>query len=75
MDFNIKPLGVSIEQFRSNPKLQIESAAKLAEQFKSQFTEEDRRLAKEKGYNENALLAGAWLGGVVGVRSSVSKRQ
>lgn len=68
MDFNIKPLGVNIEQFRNNPKLQIEAAAKLAEQFKSQFTEEDRRLAKEKGYNENALLAGAWLGGVGGVR-------
>lgn len=68
MDFNIKPLGVSIEEFRNNPKLQIEAAAKLAEQFKSQFTEEDRRLAKEKGYSENALLAGAWLGGVGGVR-------
>lgn len=68
MDFNIKPLGVSIEEFRNNPRLQIEAAAKLAEQFKSQFTEEDRRLAKEKGYSENALLAGAWLGGVGGVR-------
>lgn len=68
MDFNIKPLGVSVEQFRNNPKLQIEAAANLANQFKSQFTEEDRKLAKEKGYNENALLAGAWLGGVKGVR-------
>lgn len=68
MDFNIKPLGVSVEQFRNNPKLQIEAAANLANQFKSQFTEEDKRLAKEKGYNENALLAGAWLGGVGGVR-------
>lgn len=68
MDFNIKPLGVSVEEFRNNPRLQIEAAAKLAEQFKSQFTEEDRRLAKEKGYSENALLAGAWLGGVGGVR-------
>ncbi len=68
MDFNIKPLGVSVEQFRNNPKLQIEAAANLANQFKSQFTEEDRKLAKEKGYNENALLAGAWLGGVGGVR-------
>lgn len=68
MDFNIKPLGVSVEQFRNNPKLQIEAAANLANQFKSQFTEEDRKLAKEKGYNENALLAGAWLGGIGGVR-------
>lgn len=68
MDFNIQPLGISIESFRSNPKLQIKAAVNLAKNFESQFTDQDYSLAQQRGYSKNGMLAGAWLAGVGGVR-------
>lgn len=67
MDFNIP--NKDIETFRQDPKLQIKSAYNLINQFKSGFNENDLNLAKQKGYSENALLAGSWLAGNGGVRS------
>jgi hypothetical protein len=40
----------------------------LAKAFQSEFTAEDRALANKLGYSEEALLGGAWLGGVGNVR-------
>ncbi|GEM_PF-6734603 len=68
MDFNIKPTGMTIEQFRNDPKAQINAAINLAKQFEAGFTKQDLELAKQKGYGKFGLLGGAWLGGVGGVR-------
>lgn len=63
-----KYAGVDINTFRQNPEIQIEAAIKLAKSFENQFSKEDKRLAKEKGYTLFGLLGGAWLGGAGGVR-------
>lgn len=60
--------GLTIEDFRNNPKAQIEAAVKMAKSIENQFNSEDLRIAKAKGYNMNQLIRGAWLGGVGGVR-------
>lgn len=60
--------GTDIETFRNNPKLQIQAAIKLAKDFERGFSDKDLEAAKSKGYNMNGLLAGAWLGGVKGVK-------
>lgn len=66
---NIKQYaGTDIETFRSNPKLQIEAAIKLAKSFENGFSKEDLELAKQKGYSTWGLLGGAWLAGNGGVR-------
>jgi hypothetical protein len=61
--------GVDINTFLNDPILQIQSARRLANSFLSQFTNEDFARARELGYSESALLAGAWCGGVNGVRN------
>lgn len=60
--------GTDIETFRNDPKLQIKAAIKLAKDFERGFSAKDLEAAKSKGYNMDGLLAGAWLGGVGGVR-------
>lgn len=60
--------GTDIETFRSNPKLQIEAAIKLAKSFEKGFSKEDLELAKKNGYSTWGLLGGAWLAGNGGVR-------
>lgn len=60
--------GTDIETFRKNPKLQIQAAIKLAKSFEGGFSEEDKRMAQQKGFTPFGLLGGAWLGGVGGVR-------
>lgn len=60
--------GTDIETFRNDPKLQIKAAIKLAKDFEKGFNAKDLEAAKSKGYNMDGLLAGAWLGGVGGVR-------
>lgn len=57
-----------IESFRNNPILQIQAADRLANSFLSDFNQKDLDRAKELGYSKSALVAGAWLGGVGGVR-------
>lgn len=63
-----KYAGVDLETFRRNPEIQIKAAHKLEQAFLSQFTKEDIKRARELGYSDSALVAGAWLGGVGGVR-------
>lgn len=48
--------------------MQIQSANKLADMFLNMFSERDIQVAREKGYTDSALVAGAWAGGVGGVR-------
>lgn len=60
--------GTDIETFRSNPKLQIEAAIKLAKSFEKGFSKEDLELANKNGYSTWGLLGGAWLAGNGGVR-------
>lgn len=67
-----KYAGVSIEEYLANPDLQIEAAIKLADEFASRFTEADIRNAEAQGYNLNALIGGAWLGGPGGVKRVLS---
>lgn len=62
-----------IETFRNSPELQIKAAQKLADAFLKGFTKEDYKKARELGYSDSALLAGAWLGGVGGVRKLLHK--
>ena len=61
--------GVDVTTFRNDPVLQIKAAEKLADSFLSQFTEADKKRARELGYTDSALVRGAWLGGVGGVRN------
>lgn len=65
--------GVDISTFRNNPVIQIQAAEKLANSFLSQFTEADKKRARELGYTDSALVRGAWLGGVGGVRNFLHK--
>lgn len=65
--------GVDIQTFRNSPILQIKAAEKLANTFLSQFTEEDKKRARELGYSDSALVRGAWMGGVGGVRNFLYK--
>lgn len=65
--------GVDIQTFRNSPILQIKAAEKLANAFLSQFTEEDKKRARELGYSDSALVRGAWMGGVGGVRNFLYK--
>ena len=65
--------GVDIKTFRNSPILQIKAAEKLANAFLSQFTEKDKKRARELGYSDSALVRGAWMGGVGGVRNFLYK--
>lgn len=69
-----KYAGTDITTFRNNPELQIEAAVKLASDFANSFTKEDLELAKQQGYSMDALISGAWLGGVGGVRKVLRKQ-
>lgn len=60
--------GLDVNSFVQNPQAQISSAIKLAKDILRSFTAQDYQLAQSKGYNKNALIRGAWLGGVGGVR-------
>lgn len=57
-----------IDTFRNSPELQIQAAQKLAESFLKGLTDKDKKRARELGYSDSALVAGAWLGGIGGVR-------
>lgn len=65
--------GNSPEEVLKNPKKQIQLAIQLLKNNIRTFTDEDRKKARELGYSENALWAGAWLGGVGGVRNFLHK--
>lgn len=60
--------GVDINTFRNSPEIQIKAADKLADSFLKSFSKADIEKARQLGYSDSALVAGAWLGGVGGVR-------
>lgn len=60
---------MSVEQFRDNPVAQILGACKLYEMnLKTIKRLGVYNLGKQKGYSDDALVAGAWLGGPGGVK-------
>lgn len=60
---------LSIDQFRNNPVAQILGACKLYEMnLKSIKRLGIYNLGKQRGYSDDALVAGAWLGGPGGVK-------
>lgn len=64
---------LSMEQFRNNPVEQIKAAAKLYEQFISQSKSLGiYEKAKQQGYSDDAIAAGAWLGGVGGLKRYIN---
>lgn len=61
--------GHTPQEVINDPKLQIKLAIDLAKGNLSNFTQEDWNTAKQKGFSKNALLWGAWLGGLKGVQN------
>lgn len=64
---------VDVTTFINNPILQIQSANKLANKFLSSFSKKDLAKARESGYSDSALVAGAWLAGAGGVKKFLHK--
>lgn len=57
---NIKDIAkVDVMTFLNNPDLQIKSANRLADRFLSSFSKKDFERAKDLGYSDSALVAGA----------------
>ena len=63
--------GTDIATFRNDAKLQIQAANKLAKQFMSSFSRDELDKMHKMGWTDNAIIAGAWLGGPGGVRAYV----
>ena len=57
------------QEFLNNPKVQIKQAIQLLQNNIRTFTDEDWKKGEESGYGIDSMLAGAWLGGVGGVRN------
>lgn len=60
--------GLNIKDFLNNPQAQIAAAVRMARSIEHSWNKEDIRLASAMGYSSDALIRGAWLGGVSGVR-------
>ena len=62
--------GITKEQFVNNPKLQTKAALTMAKENYNQIIKDTALLkaAKQRGYNEWDLMAGAWLAGYSGMR-------
>ena len=63
--------GTDINTFKGDAKLQIQAANKLAKSFMSSFSQNELDQMHKMGWTDNAIIAGAWLGGPNGVRSYV----
>ena len=60
--------GVDLDTFRKSPVLQIRAANKLANEFIRSFSKTELDRLHKLGWTDNAIIAGAWLGGPGGVR-------
>lgn len=60
--------GVDLDTFRKSPVLQIRAANKLANEFMRSFSKTELDRLHKLGWTDNAIIAGAWLGGPGGVR-------
>ena len=67
--------GTDINTFRNSAKLQIQAANKLAKSFISSFSQNELDRMHKMGWTDNAIIAGAWLGGPNGVRNYVFKNR
>lgn len=63
--------GISYEKFVSDPVLQIETAWKLLNSHVNNLNANDIDKAQQKGYTQSSMLAGAWLGGLQGMRNTL----
>lgn len=64
--------GLSVEQFRNNPVQQILGAVKLYQmKIKDIKNLGIYDLCKSKGFSDDAMAAGAWLGGAGGVKKFI----
>lgn len=64
--------GLSVEEFRNNPVQQILGAVKLYQRnMKTLKAIGAYKLCKEKGYSDDAIMAGAWAGGPGGVKKFI----
>lgn len=64
-----KTTGLSVEQFRNDPVQQILGAVKLYElNLKTIKAIGVYDIGRERGYSDDALVAGAWMGGPGGVK-------
>lgn len=67
--------GLSVEEFRNDPVSQILGAAKLYEKYINSVKKLGvYELCKEKGYSDDAIAAGAWLGGPGGVKKFITEQ-
>ena len=73
--YNNKPMniagtysGVDPQTFLNNPVIQLKAAQNMKNHIMSMFSSKDLEVARAKGYTDSALVAGAWAGGVGGVR-------
>lgn len=65
--------GAPLSVFLQNPILQIQAAQNMKNDIMHKFTDEDIAKAREMGYTDSALVAGAWAGGIGGVRKWLHK--
>lgn len=61
--------GAPLSVFLQNPILQIQAAQNMKNDIMHKFTDKDIAKAREMGYTDSALVAGAWAGGIGGVRN------
>lgn len=61
--------GVDIDTFKNSPVLQIQAANNLANYFMRSFSKTELQRLHQMGWTDNAIIAGAWLGGPGGVRA------
>lgn len=59
--------------FQNNPALQMKVMHDFVDNIERQFTDEDIRLAKQKGYSLSAMIAGAHFAGVNGLKNYLHK--
>ena len=67
--------GVDLDTFRNSPVLQIRAANKLANSFLNSFSKTELQRLHNLGWTDNAIIAGAWLGGPGGVRAFAFNNQ
>lgn len=67
--------GVDLDTFRRSPVIQIQAANRLANYFMSKFSKTELQRLHQMGYSDSAIIGGAWLGGVGGVRAFAFKNQ
>lgn len=65
--------GLSVQQFRNDPVAQILGAAKLYDNYIDAVKRMGvYDLCRQKGYSDDAIAAGAWLGGPGGVKKFIT---